>query len=27
LSGDIDDILETMVIENQTLLLEKVEKL
>ncbi len=27
LSGEIDDILETMVIENQTLLLEKVEKL
>ena len=27
LSGDIDDILETMVVENQTLLLEKVEKL
>lgn len=27
LSGDIDDILETMVIENQTLLLEKVENL
>lgn len=26
LSGDIDDILETMVVENQTLLLEKVEK-
>jgi peptide chain release factor 1 len=26
LSGDIDDILETMVIENQTLLLEKIEK-
>ena len=27
LSGEIDDILETMVVENQTLLLEKVEKL
>jgi hypothetical protein len=26
MSGDIDEILETMAIENQTLLLEKIEK-